>query len=372
MYYCVLICYSVFLLYFAIISGFIIGFLRLKTFVPEKKNTVKDLKLSVLIPFKNEEKNLPIIFENLKKQTLNQEFFEVLFIDDRSTDRSVFLLKDLIKNTANFKLISTGENKSGKKDALKAGIEYSNNKLIVLTDADCFHSENRLETIYFYYLEYKPKMIIAPVLMTGMSFFQKLQAVEFLSLTASTAGAAGINHPIMCNGANSAFEKAVFYEFKDALHTNEISGDDVFLLHNIKKKYPKGIHYLKSNDATVFTEAETSLQSFIRQRLRWTSKSKSYRDFDTVFVSVIVFLTNILLSGALVSLFFKPDAYVFVISLFLIKTIPDFILILTAGNFFKQKKTLISLLILSVIYPFYVVFIGFSGIFTKNIKWKQD
>lgn len=366
-----LICFSILFVYITVIISFTVGFFNLSTFFPSKNKPVNNnFKISVLIPFKNEEMNLSIIFDNLRKQTLKKEFFEVLFINDHSEDASEFVLRDIIKPVTNFHLINLKQDRTGKKQALKVGIDKAKNDLIVTSDADCYHLNTWLETIYDYYSEHRTKLIIAPVLMTGDSFFGKLQALEFLSLTASTAGAAGIHKAIMSNGANSVFSKSVFNEFEDALKMNEISGDDVFLLHSVKKKYPKDIHYLKSKDAIVYTNAEVNFKSFFKQRIRWASKSRSYRDFDTISISLIVFIPNLLIVISSISLVFIPGKILFISGMFIGKMIIDSVLLVSVASYFKQKKLLFFIPVLSLVYPYYIVITAFSGLLTKSVKWK--
>ncbi len=352
------------LIYFILILSFFFGFIKLKTLFSTKKNC--DIKLSVIIPFKNEENNLSSLISGLKNQTLDKNLFEIIFINDNSEDKSEELLSKLISGIPNFRILSLKPGINGKKEALKKGIKKAENKLIVTSDADCTHPEKWLKTIYNYYTEFKPKMIIAPVIMKGNNLFEKLQSLDFMSLTASTAGAAGTGHPIMCNGANLIYEKDAFYEFEDALNSNEISGDDVFLLHNIKKKYPEQIHYLKSKDAAVYTKAEKTFSKFIEQRIRWASKSNSYKDFDTVFTSITVFLTNFLLiSNIAFSLFGILNPEILLI-IFLIKLAADTMLLSVFGFYFKQRKLLILTPFLSIIHPFYIVFTGIAGIMKKS------
>ncbi len=362
-----IISYILLFVYFILIFSFILGFKKLQTyFVNKKINNSENVRISVLIPFKNEAKHLAALISGLKKQTLDKDLYEIFFINDHSEDKSEELLSELISGISNFNILSLQEGKNRKKEAIKEGITNAKNKLIVTSDADCTHPERWLETIFNCYSEFKPKMIIAPVVMNGNNFFGRLQSLDFLSLTASTAGAAGIGRPIMCNGANLVYEKDVFYEFKDALNMKEVSGDDVFLLHNVKKKYPKEIHYLKSKDAVVFTKAEKTFKKFIKQRIRWASKSGSYKDFDTIFVSLTVFLTNLLLiSNIFLTLFgiLKPEL---LLILFLIKFTADTLLLSVFGFYFNQKKILSLIPFLSIIHPFYIAFTGITGILKKS------
>lgn len=364
---------SLFLIFYVIqIILYIFGFLKLKEFIIHQDKFKFENKkyLSVIIPFKNEKKNLPDLIKSLRNQTLNSNYFELFFINDHSEDNSEQIVKKLIKDIPNFYLISEDSTAGGKKNALQTGLSAASTNIIVTTDADCSHNKKWLETILNYYIKYKPKMIIAPVLMKGKSFFENMQSLEFLSLIASTAGAAGTGHPIMNNGANSVYEKKVYKEFEDALNMKEESGDDIFLLHNIKKKYPKEIHFLKSNDAVVYTKAEKSLKSFFRQRVRWASKSSSYKDFDSIICSFIVLGINLILIILFVMSIFETAFLKPALVLMILKIIPDLILIILSAGYFKINKLIMYFPVTVIIYPVYIVITGVAGLFIRKFSWK--
>jgi len=359
-------------LYVSQIGLFIYGFLKLKPFISLKKQDFGNKRyLTVIIPFKNEENNISQLINNLKEQTLKPKYFEVSFINDNSTDKSQSIVNKLIENISNFHLIDLASKTSGKKKAIQEGIKASNTSIIVTSDADCIHQKEWLEIILNYYLKHKPKMIIAPVLMTGETLFQQQQSLEFLSLTATTAGSTGINHPIMCNGANLVYNKDIYYEFEDALNIEEVSGDDIFLMHNIKKKYSKDIHYLKSKDVIVYTEAEKSISPFFRQRIRWASKSKSYNDIDTIISAIIVFSLNVITVSLLAfSVIFK-NTFLYFFIFFGIKVIVDFVILLITANYFEQKQKLYLFPIVSIIYPVYIIYTAIYSFFVKTTNWKE-
>ncbi len=363
-----IICLLIFVLYIFQIILYIIGFSKIKNYELDSifKNIDNKKYLSVIIPFRNEENNLIPLLKSLSQQSLNSDFFEVIFVNDCSIDNSEDVLLSSISKIENYKYLKTNKLSSGKKNALKLGVRESETELIVTTDADCIHNKKWLETILTYYLENTPKMIIAPVIMKGKSFFENLQAKEFFSLIASTAGAAGIKRPIMCNGANLIYEKKVYNEFENALKFEEVSGDDVFLMHNIKSRYCNDIHYLKSKNAITYTFAEKSIKSFFKQRFRWASKSNSYKDFDTIFVSLLVFITNFILGTLIISVFFNKDLYLIAGVLFGTKFLIDFVFLAFVSNFFKQNKNLVFFPVLSLIYPFYIVFTVLGSLFYRT------
>ncbi|MCH5689775.1 hypothetical protein LWM68_39450 [Niabella sp. W65] len=77
------------------------------------------------------------------------------------------------------------------------------------------------------------------------------------------ASVAGKKHN-MCNGANLAYKREVFYEVDGFKGIDNIaSGDDMLLMHKIWKRYPNQIGYLKAKEAIVETEAAPTWKAFL-------------------------------------------------------------------------------------------------------------
>ncbi|MDR0370936.1 MAG: glycosyltransferase [Prevotellaceae bacterium] len=322
------------------------------------------VSLSVVVPCRNEAENLPRLLHALKKQTFRH--FEAVLVDDHSSDDTYGIMT---RSQADFKkTIILKSQHEGKKQALAAGILATSGNFIVTTDADCLPSEKWLESLVACQSKHDPDLIIGPVNLTaGNSVFQRLQQVEFVSLIASGAGASGMKMPIMCNGANLAFKKSVWLKNKDHLHHEMLSGDDVFLLHRLKKQ--KGnIVFLKSEDAMVFTKAASSVSDFIKQRRRWASKTTSYSDWQSIFTAVVIFLMSLFQLCLFVYSLFCP-AYWFVFAfLFLFKWTVDYKLLSTVKDFFHLKKLPYTSFVLSLIYPFYIVFTAILSFFPQR-EW---
>jgi glycosyltransferase involved in cell wall biosynthesis len=92
--------------------------------------------VSVVIPVFNEEDNIKPLLDELMAvlHSLNKAF-EVLFIDDGSTDRSLQVLKDLQKNNSSIRIIKFKKN-CGQTSAFDAGIRAATGEVIVTMDAD--------------------------------------------------------------------------------------------------------------------------------------------------------------------------------------------------------------------------------------------
>lgn len=350
--------------YVAIIGGFAAGWLKMKAYIPKNKTNVE--AISMVVCCKNEEKNLPDLFKSIENQTYLPS--EIIFANDHSTDKTEDLLKIFCQKHEFASYFNA--DKSGKKNALAEAIHHATLETIFTTDADCVLKPKHIEIIGKYMAKYHPDLLIGGVNMESKaSFFGKLQTLEFVSLIASTAGSAGINAPIMCNGANLIFKKNIWQSCQNNLKFEELSGDDVFLLHAIKKRKGK-IHFLKNLNAFVNTKAINSFKDFFNQRKRWASKSKSYTDWQTIMVAVIVFAICLLeiiygVASAFNAKYFFPFLIIFAAKLGI-----DTVILIPFLLYIKKIKLALYIIPLSIFYPMYIVFSAIEGIF-GSFQWKK-
>lgn len=93
-------------------------------------------KYSIIIPVYNEELVIAELYQRLKKtmSDLNDEY-EVIFINDGSSDASYNLIKDICEKDANVKLLNFSRN-FGHQIAISAGLDFSDGDAVVIMDAD--------------------------------------------------------------------------------------------------------------------------------------------------------------------------------------------------------------------------------------------
>lgn len=93
-------------------------------------------QLSIIVPLKNEDKSLSILHQELA-QVLNKinRTYEIIFIDDGSTDKSYEILLSLQKKDANVKIIKLRAN-FGKSEALSRGFKEAKGEILIMMDAD--------------------------------------------------------------------------------------------------------------------------------------------------------------------------------------------------------------------------------------------
>lgn len=330
--------------------------------------------ITVIIPVRNEAENIGALLGDLDRQTLSPSQFEVLVMDDSSTDNTAGLVQHFaVNSTARIRLISLPDERTSapKKRAIETAMGHASGKLIVTTDGDCRVGPGWLEAIATFHAQTGAKLISSPVTFTReTSLADHLQTVEFASLIGSGAASMAAGYPSMCNGANLAYEKEAFMGVKGYEGVRHIaSGDDEFLMHKIAAAYPGGVRFLRDREAIVRTAPHRNWQSFYRQRKRWASKWKHYQSKTPLILAVYIFTCNfaMLLSAALWLAGALP--FHMLLALLAIKCVPEW-LFLGSVLVFLQKKTSVAFIpVTQCIYPLYVCFFGLAAQ-KPEYEWK--
>ncbi len=92
-------------------------------------------KVSVVAPLLNEQDNIQSLYQQLTQTLVNKYDYEIIFIDDGSTDNSLNVLRGLQKSDPKIRIISFRRN-FGQTAALSAGFEHAKGDIVVAIDAD--------------------------------------------------------------------------------------------------------------------------------------------------------------------------------------------------------------------------------------------
>ena len=329
------------------------------------------LKISIVIPFRDEAQNLPALLESLSQLDYPAEYFEFIFVDDHSTDSSQQILKKFIEVRSNAKLLQLESGKQGKKQALAHAIDNASGEIVLTTDADCTVSPKWLSVVSNSFQNEEIKMLVGAVkIIPSKSFFSKMQSLEFASLIGSGAATLLYRLPTMSNGANLAFRKSAFNAvdgYKD--NFNIPSGDDEFLMRKINHKFPKSIAFLSNPESVVSTQPQKNLSIFIQQRIRWAGKWKFNQSLFTKLLAIFIFIfqTSVIFLSVSVVVGWLP-AKVFSV-LMGTKLLLEFLFLYQVFNFLKLKWSWTSFLALQFIYPFYVFAVALLSQ-QKSFVWK--
>ena len=227
-----------------------------------------EVLLSVIIPFRNEEANLPKLIESINKQSFSPH--EILFIDDHSEDKGEQLLQKAFSGEKYVSIISLPATVKGKKNAIDIGVRTATGNYCLTLDADVEFSEDYLKSMSKYS---NSDMIIAPVIMLSNSLWSHLFAFEYMLFNAFnyTFSSFYINS---ASGANLFFSREKYLVFNTlSRHESLASGDDHFLLRDFQQNNAK-ITLSNQLEHAVYSRSTDSWQEYFNQRIRWISKTK--------------------------------------------------------------------------------------------------
>lgn len=333
-------------------------------------------KVTVIIPARDEEDNLPPLLTALKAQTYPAHLFEVIVIDDFSSDNTAAVVQQF--PAANVKLLQLSRFLSAeqrlnsyKKKAIELAVEQATGDIIMTTDADCEMGPDWITTMVQFYEIYQPKFIAAPVSFHRESnFFKVLQSLDFMTMQGITGALAALKEGTMCNGANLAYERKVFYEVDGFKGIDNIaSGDDMLLMFKIFKAYPEGVLYLKSEDAIVRTLPVDTFKAFMHQRIRWSSKADKYDDKRLTWVLALVYFWNLAFMAVLVAAFFSTFWMKWALVLLVYKVLVEFYFLVPVARFFNKSDLLTKFIPGQLFHIPYIVVAGWLGKF-GSYQWK--
>ncbi len=349
-------------LYAILLILLLVGFFRI---VGSAKQSAKAGGVSVIVAFRNEVANLQCLVDSFNAQVLPRECWEVIFVDDNSTDGSSELVNSAALNF-NFRLVKLS-GIEGKKQAIIEGVKGANFNLIALTDADCIVSAIWLSDL----VEHADFALLQrPVIVDARgSSVNLFEALDYASLMAVSVGSFGLGRPVIAASANLAFRKDLVDVGAESLRADISSGDDMFLLHTAKKSKGNRLMFDLSRKGFVSTRFDGGFAGFIRRRKRWASKASGYNDFDTILVASLVLLFNLWIVCLMVLFLLGGATISNLLIVWLVKVAVDFPLLFVYLKRTDQLKLLLVFLPLQLIYPFYISYSAIAGLLGGQI-WK--
>ena len=175
----------------------------------------------------------------------------------------------------------------------------------------------------------------------------------------------------MCNGANLAYERAVFEEVGGFQGIDHLaSGDDMLLLQKIQARYPDQIGFLKQKAAQTLTHAKPTVESFVEQRIRWASKSGAYQGWAVQAMLGTVWLLCLSMTLDFLMGFWYPTLFFWGFFKLGVKGLCDYFFLGLAARFFERPKLMQAFLPAAVLHWWYIAFVGTAGLFRKRYQWK--
>lgn len=329
--------------------------------------------VSVIVACRNEAHNIGALLSCLTCQDYPADRYEIIIVNDNSVDGTA----DAVRRYTEVAGLSDGlrirliDNPGqGKKSALRHGADTSAGEVLLTTDADCRVGRGWITAYATCFGKGVTDMIIGPVMeRSSGSVISCFSALEFSALQGITALMAEAGRPVMCNGANLGYRREVFLRHYKDIRESVRSGDDMYMLHSVKRGGGI-IRYAGCGAAAVETAAAVSAAALLRQRARWASKSFGYTDADTLILAAATAACNAAVTAAAITAAFKSHLLPFAAVLFAIKALPDYLMIRYDMKKRKEQLPLPSFIISEIVYPFYFSAVALLSLLPASRRFK--
>jgi len=330
-------------------------------------------KISVIVAARNEEANIGRSLQLLVQQEYPKGLFEVIVVDDRSTDGTAAIVNNYHARYPFVNLISVMQVSSDlppKKNALNEAIGRSSYDILAFTDADCAPPAKWLASLA---KEFLPDVgLVAGYSPLEQQFPSRISArwgdffLRYLEIKNSLGAAAGIglDRAYLCTGRNLAYRKSVFHEVGGYEKIKKsISGDDDLFIQLVQHETDWKIRYMLSPQCYVPTVPPLSLRAFINQRKRHFSAGKYY----PVRMKAVFAVIHSFNAFAFLSLFVFPAVGIGAVAA---KLLLDGWVFSRGTALFGNTRLLRSLIPLEIASVLYNTFIGPLGVL-GTFTWKR-
>lgn len=325
--------------------------------------------VTIIICAKNEEnnllKNLPLI--------LAQDYpnFEVIVVNDCSTDDTQDLLKDFEKKHTHLRTITIKEEGRtfGKKYPLTLAIKGAKNEWILLTDADCIPKSNKwLARMAANFSEEKDIVLGYGAYEKLPGFLNKLIRFDTFYIALQYFSFALAGKPYMGVGRNLAYKNSLFFKHKGfSKHNHVPSGDDDLFINRVADKRNTAIELDK--ESFTVSKAKTSFGEWFHQKRRHISTSKHYKG-TTKSNLIALTLSSFFFIVLFVLLIVMNYNLYLIIPMFLFRLTFQFVIFRHSMNRLEERDLLLLSPFMEIVMMFIYPALAISNSLLKENKWK--
>ena len=326
----------------------------------------KSIPISIIVASKNEEKKIKDLIDSLKELTYAKGLYEVIIIDDNSSDNTFDIALKAIEGYSNFHIYKIQDKIfQAKKGALAFGIGLASNPNIIITDADCIPMNNWLNYFSQKFNEGFDFIFgITPFYMEKTPV-NKTACFENLRNSLLTFSAAQFKMPYCASARSFGFKKSSFEKIKGYSNTVEtLSGDDDLLLREaVKNNLKAGAIF--NQGAFVYSESKKTWKEYFLQRSRHTKTSIYYLARHKFLLGLWHIINLIILFSPILCIL-----NIFYLFPFIVKISVDAVTVIFSQKKFGYRFKLWEIIYLQIFYEL-ILILNFINALLRKDSWKS-
>ena len=323
--------------------------------------------VSIIVAAHNECDSVLKCLETLCVQNYPRSKFEIIVVDDGSSDCTRERLELFSKKEPIIFLKNSNRQKykSSKKAALELAISRARGDVLLFTDADCTAPKTWIKSMTGYFEKNTGLVAGFSPQIADKKLLHHILVIDAAAAAFVSAGTIAYGRGITCAGRNLAYRKEAFDNiggFSDV--PDSLSGDDDFILQAISKHSMWKIKYAADFSTLVPARGPENIKMFLHQKQRHISAGKYFPAKARVGFFLFHILNLFLWACMVLALLTTP---VLLIPL-LLKTAIDYMVLSRFLAQFKIKIEWKSFMIWEILFLYYNTIVGPIGLL-KRTKW---
>lgn len=341
------------------------------SFAKPQNSTPKRIPISVIVCAKNEEENVKNFIPLLAEQDYPQ--FEIVLIDDASSDETLEILEEYEKKYSNIRLVKVENNEAfwgNKKFALTLGIKAAKYEYLLFTDADCYPvSKDWITKMSSQFTQQKTIVLgYGAYEKIAGSFLNKIIRFETLLTAIQYFGWAKSGKPFMGVGRNMAYKREEFFRVRGFMdHMKIRSGDDDLFINQAANG--KNTTVCFAQDSFTYSKPKTTFKDWFTQKRRHVSTAGHYKFLDKFQLAVFFLSQFIFFILAIILLAFQYQ-WIIVAGLIGFRYLFSWLTLGFAAGKLKEKDVMYFYPFIEIVLIFTQLNVFISNTFSKPVHWK--
>lgn len=331
----------------------------------------KRIPISVIVCAKNEAEKVKAFVPLLAEQ--NYPDFEIVLIDDASSDDTLDIFEEFEKQYRNIKLVKVANNEAfwgNKKYALTLGIKAASKEYLLFTDADCYPVSKD------WISQMSSQFTMSKTIILGYGGYEKVKnsllntIIRFDNMLTATQyfAWAKIGKPFSGEGRNLAFKKEEFFKVNGYIdHMSIRTGEDALFLNQAATKKNTTVCY--TPESFTYSEPKKTFSAWRTQKRRQVYTAKFFSAFDK-FQLRLFFMSQLSFFALAIVLLALQFDWMFVVPVIVLRYIASWTTMGYSASKLKEKDTVYWYPVIEIILTFTQLNVFFTNLFSKPAHWK--
>lgn len=264
---------ALYLIGFLILQDFFLWILLRSNFRSYKGKMEEEWpNISILIPSRNEEANLPGCLKALESLDYPKDKMQVILGNDQSTDHTASILEHWAKDKPWVFILNISADNlhsmNGKANALSQMAQKANGEALLFTDADCMVPATWVKKMVAVWKRSEAGIVTGITNVNGSTFFEKMQSIDWWLTLGMVKVMDDLDISLTSMGNNMLISKEAYQAVGGFEGIPFSLTEDFEIGRQIQKKGFKGVH-LVSSENLVRTKGQQNFSDLLMQRKRW-------------------------------------------------------------------------------------------------------